>query len=392
MNRSTFIYIKNTTIHTEKEVINNGALLIKNKHIEAVYRQNQTPDHFPEGAQIIDGTNMSVIPGFIDGHIHGAAGADVMDATEEALDTIAAVLPEEGTTSFLATTITQAPENLDKALINVANYNNKPGQAEMIGVHLEGPFIEKNKAGAQPLAYIIEPDMGQFKKWQEMSGNQIKTITLAPEHDKDGNFIRLLHASGINVSAGHTDADFSEMEKAVSRGVRQVTHICNAMTGIHHRDIGVVGAALQLEQLRAEMIADGIHVSPEMMQLIYNNMGSERLILITDAMRAKCLQAGDYELGGQPVTVTEDRAVLENGTLAGSILKMHEGAQKMLHLKGVSLRNIIEMTSVNPAKQLGIFDKKASIAVGKDADVLLVDDELNLKYTICRGVVAFKEE
>src|SRR5690625_464889 len=392
MNRSTFIYIKNTTIHTEKEVINNGALLIENKHIEAVYRQNQTPAHFPEGAQIIDGTNMSVIPGFIDGHIHGASGADVMDATEEALDTIAAVLPEEGTTSFLATTITQAPENLDKALINVANYNNKSGQAEMIGVHLEGPFIERNKAGAQPLAYIIEPDMEQFKKWQEMSGNQIKTITLAPEHDRSGNFIQFLYASGINVSAGHTDAGFSEMEKAVSHGVRQVTHICNAMTGIHHRDIGVVGAALQLEQLRAEMIADGIHVSPEMMQLIYNNMGSERLILITDAMRAKCPQAGDYELGGQPVTVTEDRAVLENGTLAGSILKMHEGAQQMLRLEDVSLRNIIEMTSVNQAKQLGIFDEKASIAVGKDADVLLVDDELNLKYTICRGVVAFKEE
>src|SRR5690625_1135826 len=154
---------------------------------------------------------MSVIPGFIDGHIHGAAGADGVDATEEALDTMAAVLPEEGTTSFLATTITQAPENLDKALINVANYNNKPGQAEMIGVHLEGPFIEKNKAGGQPLAYIIEPDMGQFKKWQEMSGNQIKTITLAPEHDKDGNFIQLLYASGINFSAGHTDSVFSEL-------------------------------------------------------------------------------------------------------------------------------------------------------------------------------------
>src|SRR5690625_5623774 len=185
MAKSTFIYIKNTTIHLEKEVINNGALLIKNKQIEAVYQQDQIPDHLPEDAQIIDGTNMSVIPGFIDGHIHGAAGADVMDATEEALDTMAAVLPEEGTTSFLATTITQAPENLDKALINVANYNNKPGQSEMIGVHLEGPFIEKNKAGAQPLAYIIEPDMGQFKKRSEEHTSELQSITLAPEHDQD---------------------------------------------------------------------------------------------------------------------------------------------------------------------------------------------------------------
>lgn len=376
----------------EKEVINSGALLIRNEHIEAVYQEHQIPSQIPDGAQIIDGTNLSVIPGFIDGHIHGAAGADVMDATEEALDTMATVLPAEGTTSYLATTITQAPENLDKALVNVANYNNKQGQAEMIGVHLEGPFIEKNKAGAQPLAHIVEPDIEQFKKWQEISSHKIKTITLAPEHDECGTFIQYLYESGINVSAGHTDAGFSEMQKAVAHGVRQVTHICNAMTGIHHRDIGVVGAAFQLKELRAELIADGIHVSPDMLQLVYNNMGSERLILITDAMRAKCLQAGDYELGGQPVIVTKEKAVLRDGTLAGSILKMHEGAKHMLDLKDVSIQNIIEMTSVNLAKQLGIFDKKASIAIGKDADVLLVDDELNLKYTICRGVVAYEEE
>jgi len=388
----TTIYIKNTTIFTEKNIIKEGGLLINDKQIQKVYRNSEAPDHVPSDTEVIDGTNWNVIPGFIDGHIHGADGADVMDATEDALDKMAGVLPQEGTTSFLATTITQAPENLDKALENVSNYSNKPGKAEIIGIHLEGPFIEKNKAGAQPLEYIIEPDIHQFKKWQELSNHMIKTITLAPEHDHNGEFIKYLYEMGINVSAGHTEADFSGMKKSVSYGVRQVTHICNAMTGIHHRDIGVVGAAFQLEQLRAELIADGIHVSPEMLQLIYNNMGSERLILITDAMRAKCLQAGNYELGGQPVIVTEDRAVLTNGTLAGSILKMNQGAQIMLNLKDVSISNIIEMTSVNPAKQLGVYDRKASIAEGKDADVLLVDDELNLKYTICRGVIAYKEE
>lgn len=386
------LYIKNTTIYIEDAVIKNGSLLIENEQITKIFHQDQIPKQLDDDVQIIDGTNLNLIPGFIDGHIHGAAGADVMDASEEALDTMAAALPEEGTTSFLATTITQDPTSLDKALVNVANYPNRPGQAEILGVHLEGPFIEKNKAGAQPLEYIIEPDFEQFKKWQELSNHNIKTITLAPEHDENGTFIQYLYASGVNVSAGHTDADFSEMEKAVSHGVRQVTHICNAMTGIHHRDIGVVGAAFQLEKIRAELIADGIHVSPEMLQLIYNNMGSERLILITDAMRAKCLQAGNYELGGQPVTVTKDRAELENGTLAGSILKMYQGAQQMLLLKDVSLPNIIEMASVNPAKQLGIYDKKASITFGKDADVLLVDDELNIKCTICRGVIAYEEE
>lgn len=162
------------------------------------------------------------------------------------------------------------------------------------------------------------------------------------------------------------------------------------MNGIHHRDIGAVGAAFQLNELRAELIADGIHVAPEMLQLIYNNMGSERIILITDAMRAKGLPDGDYELGGQPVKVENGKAVLEDGTLAGSILKMHDGAKQMLKLTDVSIRNIVEMASVNPAKQIGIYDQKGSISLGKDADILLVDDELNIKFTICRGEISFQ--
>lgn len=163
------------------------------------------------------------------------------------------------------------------------------------------------------------------------------------------------------------------------------------MSGIHHRDIGAVGAALQLDELRAELIADGIHVSLEMLQLIYDNMGSERLMLITDAMRAKCLQPGDYELGGQPVKVTNDRALLDDGTLAGSILKMYQGAQNMLHLSNVDMEAVIKMTAVNPAKQLRVYDRKGSIAVGKDADILLVDDALMLEMTMCRGVIAYRK-
>ncbi|MDY0405077.1 N-acetylglucosamine-6-phosphate deacetylase [Virgibacillus sp. 179-BFC.A HS] len=236
----------------------------------------------------------------------------------------------------------------------------------------------------------MEPNIATFDAWQKLSRNMIKTITMAPEHDPDGKFISHLAGKGINVSAGHTSANFADMKKAVSQGVRQVTHLCNAMSGIHHRDIGVVGAAFQLEELRAELIADGIHISPEMLQIIYNNVGSERLILITDAMRAKCMSPGDYELGGQPVKVTEDRAVLDDGTLAGSILKLIQGAQQMLRLDKVSIADVIEMAAVNPAKQIGVFDRKGSIAVGKDADVLLVDDKLNIHYTICRGTIAYE--
>lgn len=386
--RGYALYIKNVTIHTENEEIVDGALLTENGKIKAIHKKDQVREDLASDVKIIDGQGLRAIPGFIDGHIHGAAGADVMDATPEALEAMAAVLPEEGTTSFLATTITQAPENIDKALENIATYQDKSGHAEIIGVHLEGPFLEKKKAGAQPLEYIVKPNIEQFDRWQELSGNKIKTITIAPEHDEDGSFIRHLYNQGINVSAGHTEIGFDGAVEAVSHGVRQVTHICNAMSGIHHRDIGLVGATFELEDLRAELIADGIHVDPKMLQLIYDNMGSERLILITDAMRAKCLQPGEYELGGQPVIVTEDRAVLKEGhSLAGSILKLNEGAQNMLALQGVSFAEVIEMASVNPAKQINVFDRKGSIAVEKDADILLVDDHLNIKHTICRGVL-----
>ncbi len=381
------ILITNAKIYSEDGVLDKGAIFIQDGQIIGIYPQ--VPSDLPEH-DVIDGSGFNLIPGFIDGHIHGANGADVMDATEAALDKMASFLPEEGTTSFLATTITQAHENIENALINIRDYQNKNGQAEVLGVHLEGPFVEKKRAGAQPVQYIVEPDLELFDKWQKLSGDKIKTITMAPEHSQDGLFISSLYKQGVNVSAGHTDTDFQGMKKAVTEGVRQVTHLCNAMSGIHHRDIGVVGAAFQLKELRAELICDGIHVSPEMMQLVVNNVGTERLIMITDSMRAKGLVPGDYELGGQPVTVTDDRAVLEDGTLAGSILKMNEGAKKMLRLSGVTLSEIIQMASANPAKQIGIYDRKGSIAVGKDADVLLIDDNMNIQYTICQGVIAYR--
>ncbi|MFC7747760.1 N-acetylglucosamine-6-phosphate deacetylase [Lentibacillus kimchii] len=377
-------YIKNAVIFTENDEPQKGCLLIEDSLIKAVHTEEQPP---PDAA-VIDAGGLNLIPGFIDGHIHGAAGADVMDATEQALDTMAGVLPREGTTSFLATTITQSPEQTSQALENVSHYTSKQGRAEMLGVHLEGPFIDTSKKGAQPEAYIMEPSINQFDEWQTLSGNRIKTITMAPEHDTTGEFISYLANSGVNVSAGHTAAGFDAIKQAVSHGLRQMTHLCNAMNGIHHRDIGAVGAAFQLETLRAELIADGIHVSPEMLELIYYNVGSDRLILITDAMRAKCLQPGGYELGGQPVQVTEDRAELENGSLAGSILKMIEGARQMLQLPETSISSIVTMASENPAKQLNVFDRKGSIEPGKDADLLLVDDNLQIHYTICRGDIA----
>src|SRR5690625_3039576 len=330
------ILIQGATIHTETKIIENGYLLITGEKIVEVSKQPILLAPNGEKTIEIDGTGLHVIPGFIDGHIHGAYDADTMDATEEALDTIADILPEEGTTSFLATTMTQSTESIENALQNVAQYKNKQGHAEIIGVHLEGPFINKEKKEAQPEEHIQKPSVKQMKQWQEIDDGRIKTITIAPECDDD-DLISYLAENGYNISAGHSTATYDEIKQAVSLGVHQLTHLCNAMTGIHHRAVGALGAAFLLDRLKSELIADEIHTSKEMLQLIYNNIGSDRLLLITDAMRAKALNDGKYELGGQPVFVKDNRATLEDGTLAGSILRMIDGAKNMLKLDGVTL-------------------------------------------------------
>lgn len=384
------ILIKEVTIYTENNVIETGFILLSQGKIIEISEQPilQEPN---ESVKVIDGKGLIAIPGFIDTHIHGANGADMMDATEEALDIITKTLPQEGTTSFLATTMTQSTENIEKSLENVAHYINKSGYAEILGIHLEGPFIHKEKKGAQPEKYILEPNINKFKRWQQLAKGLIKTVTVAPECDNDA-LIPYLNENGIVISAGHTTATFEEIQKAVSQGLQQLTHLCNAMTELHHRDVGAVGAAFLIDSIKAELIADEIHTSKEMLQIIYNNIGSDRLFLITDAMRAKALQDGNYELGGQPVKVAEGRATLHNGTLAGSILRMDEAVKNIKKLTGVTLKDIIKMTAVNPAKQINIFDRKGSITLGKDADIVLVDQELTIKYTICRGVIAYKSE
>src|SRR5690625_1308368 len=384
------ILIQGATIHTETKIIENGYLLITGEKIVEVSKQPILLAPNGEKTIEIDGTGLHVIPGFIDGHIHGAYDADTMDGTEEALDTIAEILPKEGTTSFLATTMTQSTESIENALQNVAQYKHKQGNAEMIGVHLEGPFINKAKKGAQLEKYIQKSSIAQMQRWQELASGKIKTITIAPECDRD-NLIPYLAKNGYNVSAGHSTATFGEIKQAVGTGVHQLTHLCNAMTGIHHRAVGALGAAFLLDELNAELIADEIHTTKEMLQIIYNNIGSDRLLLITDAIRAKALQDGTYELGGQPVFVSNHCATLKDGTLAGSILRMIDGAKNMLKLDGVTLNDVIKMASVNPAKQIQMFDRKGSITVGKDADILLVDAKLQLKYTVCRGVIAYEE-
>ncbi|MDE3840106.1 N-acetylglucosamine-6-phosphate deacetylase [Bacillus methanolicus] len=384
--------LKNVEIYTGEEVIDNGYLLFEDDKILAIGFMKDLV--VPENTEEINlDSSLKAAPGFIDLHIHGAGGADTMDATIEALSTMAGILPAEGTTSFLATTITQETKSIEDALKNAANYrkhHNKPGEAEILGIHLEGPFINEKRSGAQPVEHIREPDIDLFKQWQELAENGIKLVTLAPEKENGLEFVSYLDQSGVVASIGHSDATYDETIKAVEAGAKHVTHLFNGMRGLHHREPGIAGAALLLKELLVEIIADGIHVRPEMIQLSLQTKGIDRMILITDSMRAKCLKNGTYDLGGQDVTVNDGKALLENGTLAGSILKMKDSIQNIIKFTGISLLDAIQLASVNPAKQMGVYDRKGSLAPGKDADIVILDENYEVFSTFCRGKIAYK--
>ncbi|KOS69105.1 N-acetylglucosamine-6-phosphate deacetylase [Lysinibacillus contaminans] len=390
----TSIVLINAKIYEENQIIPDGFIKIKGMEIkETGWMSKYKAD---DQSNVIDLQGQVVIPGMIDIHIHGTAGADVMDGEIASLETMVKALPQEGTTAFLATTMTQSDENISKALKNTANFiknYQKPGQSEILGVHLEGPFVNPSMAGAQPVEYIISPEIPLFEKWQKLAERSIKLVTMAPEQKGGLELIRYLKQNGVVISIGHSDAKFTDVKKGIEAGVTQVTHLFNQMKGLHHREPGVVGAALLLEELYAELIVDGIHVCPEMIQLAYRNKNSEKLILITDSMRAKCLKNGEYDLGGQLVSVKDGMAVLENGALAGSVLKLNDAMKNMLnYCDGCNLADVIKMTSTNPAKQLNISDRKGSIRVGKDADLVVLNSEYDVLMTFCRGVLSYQKK
>lgn len=336
--------------------------------------------------------NAVVLPGFIDEHIHGAGGSDAMDGNTKDLAIIAETVAKEGTTSFLATTMTQSKENILKAMRAVKEYREAAGEqgARIAGVHLEGPFIAAAHKGAQPLEYVAAPDAKTFDEYNAACGNAIKIITLAPETDGALDFIRHIVAQGTVVSIGHTGAKYAEVKAAMEAGATNVTHTYNAQSPLHHREIGVVGSALLLEDLYCELICDTIHVSVPAMQLLVKNKRADKLALITDAMRAKGLADGVSELGGQTVYVKGGEARLADGTLAGSVLRMNRALQNMVEKVGVPFTQAVDYCTINPARTLKIENEAGSIAEGKRADFAVLNDKFDVLYTVRDGKIIYK--
>lgn len=333
-----------------------------------------------------------VLPGFIDEHIHGAAGADAMDGTKEAISTIANAIASEGTTSFLVTTMTQSPENILKTMNVVKEVmdSDDVDGARVLGVHLEGPFISVKHIGAQPLEYVAKPDVEVFDKYYKASGNNIKIVSLAPEVEGAEELIKHMTSLGVTASVGHTDAGYNDVSNALSWGLKSVTHTFNAQKALHHREIGTVGSALLFDDLNAEAICDTIHLSVPAIKLLIKNKPHDKFTLITDSMRAKHLSDGISELGGQEVIVKNGEARLKDGTLAGSTLKMNDAIKNLVLKCDVPFIDAVDFATVNPANNLGVYDKVGSIKVGKNADFTVLDGDFNVHLTVRDGNVVYK--
>ena len=332
-----------------------------------------------------------VVPGFVDQHIHGAGGSDGMDGTLQDLETIATTLVSEGTTSFVATTMTQSVENITKAMSAVKEYREgvHPG-ARVVGIHLEGPFIAAAYKGAQPLEYVVSPNVEAFKAYNEASGNAIKIVTLAPEVEGAEELISYLTENGIVSSIGHTGAKYADIKKAIALGSSNVTHTYNAQTALHHREIGTVGSAMLFDELNCELIADTIHVSVPAMMMLVKNKPADKISLITDAMRAKGLPDGVSELGGQTVYVKGGEARLADGTLAGSVLRMNRAVENMVTKVGVPFTQAVDYATINPARMLKIDKEVGSIAVGKRADFTVLNANYDVVCTVIGGEIVYQ--
>ncbi|NNC23096.1 N-acetylglucosamine-6-phosphate deacetylase [Salinisphaera sp. USBA-960] len=368
-------------VYTETGSLPGATLAIDGSQVSDINRhQTNGGDHIlrlPE--------DWHVVPGFIDTHIHGAAGADVMDGSDDALGRISQHVVTEGTTSFLATTMTSAPDTLDNAMRALGLFTAPADGAEMLGAHLEGPFVNVDKKGAQPAEWITPPDTALFHRWQHLASQRIKLATLAPEIEGATELIAELKQQGVRAAIGHSNCSAAVAQRAFQCGCGRVTHLFNGMSGLHHRDPGVAAAALAEPACVAEIIADGHHVATEMLRLAFQAKTSRGLIAITDAMRAKGMPDGVYDLGGQQVTVNNGMAQLDDGSLAGSVLTLDQALRNLIEATDCSLYDAIRMVSTNAAQDLGVIDRKGTLAPGKDADFVVLDAQLNVRLTVCRG-------
>ena len=341
-------------------------------------------DAAPAGADVIDAKGGYVAPGLVDVHIHGYLGEDTCDAKPEGIKKMAYGVAANGVTSFLPTTMTVAKDEIVAALDAVRSLKEESltwDGAEILGVHAEGPFINPSKKGAQAEENILVPDADFILE----NADIIKSVTLAPEMDKDHACIKKLAADGrVLVSMGHTDATFEEAMSATRDGVNHATHLFNAMSALAHRNPGVVGAALASENVSVEVIADTFHINPGLYSIIAKVKG-DKMVLITDCTRGGGMPDGEYTLGGQPIFLKGIECRLADGTIAGSVLKLNNAVKNVLDHTSLPVNEVFKMASLNPASAIHCDDRIGSLEAGKDADIIITDENINIVTTIKKG-------
>ena len=341
-----------------------------------------------ENDSVLDADGLYAIPGLIDIHFHGCMGHDFCDGTVEAIDAITRYEASCGVTSVCPATMTVSPESLVQVMDAARTYNEslaRPGQASLVGINMEGPFISEAKKGAQAAEHIRLCDEALFCSLQERSGGLIKLVDIAPENEGAMEFIDALHDK-VTISLAHTTADYQTAKEAYDRGARHATHLYNAMPPFTHRAPGVVGAAFDSPHCRAELICDGVHIHPSVVRATFQLFGDDRMILISDSMRAAGMEDGQYTLGGQDVAVKGKYATLvSDGALAGSVTNLMDCMRTAVKEMQIPLESAIACATMNPAKAIGIYDRYGSISTGKIANLVLLDQDLNLRQVIIHG-------
>lgn len=341
------------------------------------------------GCDVLDAEGRIAAPGFIDVHIQGAGGADILDGEREALEAISKTCVQFGTTSFLATTVYNANGDNEHLALAAECAGGDLGGANLVGIHLEGPFIAVNKRGMIQPDCICEPSMEILNKILDITGGKLAMMTIAPELEGGLEIIRRLVGSNIVASFAHSGADYQQTVAGITAGISHATHLFNAMSGIHHRSPGPLAAIFENENVTAQLIADGVHIHPSVLKLAFEILGPERIVLITDGMQAMGLPDGKYIYNGVEYESKDGAARYKDGTLIGTALGLSELVKRFISFTCCGLDVAVKTVTENPAKVLGLADRKGSIAVGKDADLVLLNDDLSVRATIVGGKIVF---